>query len=177
MPYPHDAKAIHDVIMEVFDFYGIKEKVLSITFDNASANTAAINLFKTTLRPQHGETLFHQRCACHIINLCVQDGMKFFQGYLENIRTALGYIASSGSRIEEFAKLYKRASMKPIKLPTDIGHRWNLTYLMLNACLPYKEVITTYYNLKNPTELLQEFDWQIASCFYNFLKVFYEATH
>ena len=50
--------------MEDFDLYGIKEKVLSINFDNASANNVAINLFKTTLRSPHGSTLFHQKCAC-----------------------------------------------------------------------------------------------------------------
>ena len=100
IPYPHDANVIYTTIMEVFDLYGIKEKVLSITFDNTSANNAAINLFKTTLRPPHGGTLFHQKCACHIINLCVQDGMKHVEDYLENIRSALSYIASVGSRIQ-----------------------------------------------------------------------------
>ena len=83
----------------IFYFYGIKNKVLSITFDNASANNAAIRLFKNTLRPPHGGTLFHQKCACHIINLCVQDGMEHFKDYLNNIRTALSFIASSGGRL------------------------------------------------------------------------------
>ena len=71
--FPRDANVIYSTIMDVFDFYGIKDKVLSITFDNASTNNAAIRLFKTTLRPPHGGTFFHQKCACHIINLRVQD--------------------------------------------------------------------------------------------------------
>ncbi|PON39209.1 hypothetical protein PanWU01x14_306590 [Parasponia andersonii] len=45
--------------MEVFDLYGIKEKVLSITFENASANNTTIKLFNTTLRPSHGNIFFH----------------------------------------------------------------------------------------------------------------------
>ena len=127
--------------MEVFDLYDFKKKVLSITFDNPSTNNVAINLFKITLRPPHGGTLFNQKYACYIINLCVQDGMKHFEYYLENIRSALSYIASAGSRIQEFAQHCKRSGVKPRKLPTDVSHRWNSTYLMLKACLPYKEVI------------------------------------
>ncbi|PON79582.1 hypothetical protein TorRG33x02_235370, partial [Trema orientale] len=57
--YPHNATTIYNTIMEVFDLYGIKEKVLSITFDNAFAKNAAIKLFNMTLRPSHGNTLFH----------------------------------------------------------------------------------------------------------------------
>ena len=68
--YLHDANVIYNTIMEVFDLYGIKEKILSITFDNASINNTVINLFKITLRLPHGGTLFHQKCACHVINLC-----------------------------------------------------------------------------------------------------------
>ena len=176
IPYPHDANVIYTTIMEVFDLYGIKEKVLSITFDNASANNAAINLFKTTLRPPHGGTLFHQKCACHIINLCVQDGMKHVEDYLENIQSALSYIASVGSRIQEFAQHCKRSGVKPRKLPTDVSHRWNSTYLMLKACLPYKEVINGYYNTHCPDSQLTDLDWEIGTCFFYFLKVFYDAT-
>ena len=79
-----------------FYFYGIKDKVLSINFDSAFANNAAIKLFKTTLRLLHGGTLFHQKCACHIINMCIQDWMDHFKDYLNNIQIALSFIASSG---------------------------------------------------------------------------------
>ena len=69
MPYPHDASSIYNAITEVFDLYNIREKVMSITFDNVSAKNAAINLFKTTLKLPFSGKFFHQRCACHIINL------------------------------------------------------------------------------------------------------------
>ena len=50
---------IYYSIMFVFDLYGIKNKVLSLTFDNVSSNTTAINLFKYSLKPPHGSQLFH----------------------------------------------------------------------------------------------------------------------
>ena len=64
--------------MKVFTFYGIENKVLTVTFDNASSNTTAIKMFKANLKPPFGGEIFHQRCACHIINLVVQVGMKLY---------------------------------------------------------------------------------------------------
>ena len=58
IPYPHEA--IYNSIMFVFDLYVIKDKVLSLTFDNVSINSVAINLFKQTLKPSHGGLVFHQ---------------------------------------------------------------------------------------------------------------------
>lgn len=98
-PYPHNANAIFSTIMEVFTLYGIENKVLTITFDNASANNAAINMFKMNLKPPFGGEIFHQRCACHIINLVVQAGMEILSSHLTNIRAALSFISSSGARL------------------------------------------------------------------------------
>ena len=83
--------------MDVFNFYGIENKVLTITFDNASANIAAINLFKTNLKPPFGGEIFHQHCACHIINLVVQAGIEIISENLTKIRDALAFISSSGA--------------------------------------------------------------------------------
>ena len=157
--------------MEIFDLYGIKEKVLSITFDNA-----AISLFKQTLKPHYGGSFFHQRCACHIINLVVQDGMKQFEVYLDNVRAALSFISSSGTRMQEFVQNIQWFGMTPKWLPTIVPNRWNAAYLMLEVALSYKDMVTTYYNGRNADRLLTEADWQICQCFYYFLKVFYDAT-
>ena len=84
--------------------------------------------------------------------------MKHFEYYSENIRSALIYIASDGSHIQEFIQHYKRLGLKPRKLLTDVSHRWNSIDLMLKACLPYKEVINGYYNTHCPDSQLTELD-------------------
>ena len=49
--------------------------------------------------------LVHQRCACHIINLIVEFGLKRFNLYLENFRTAINFLISSNQRIALFKKI------------------------------------------------------------------------
>ncbi|KAK2662684.1 hypothetical protein Ddye_001258 [Dipteronia dyeriana] len=56
--------------------YEITYRIFSITLDNASVNTSSIALFVARNIPQDGGYFFHQRCACHIINLVVQAGLK-----------------------------------------------------------------------------------------------------
>ena len=84
--------------MSVFELYTIKDKVLSLTFDNASTNTAVINLFKQPLKPSYGGTLFYQRCACHIINLVVQGKFKQFGQNLDNIRNTIRFVRGSPAK-------------------------------------------------------------------------------
>ena len=175
-PYPHNANAIFSTIMEVFNFYGIEEKVLTITFDNASANTAAINMFKINLKPTFGGEIFHQRCACHIINLVVQAGIEYISPHLTNIRESLAFISSSGARLQEFREYCRNSQMRPRKFPTDVRHRWNSTYLMLQAAIPYQHLITAYVNSKHGEHLIFDTDWKIGEYFFKFLEVFYNAT-
>ena len=56
--------------------YKIDSKFFTVYFDNASENTAAIKILKNYLKPVLTGKNFHIQCICHIINLCVQDGLK-----------------------------------------------------------------------------------------------------
>ena len=72
----HDEPSIYDYLTSVFREYEIQSKIFSITFDNASNNKNAINLFVRTIEEGSLSEIFHVRCICHIINLIVQDGLK-----------------------------------------------------------------------------------------------------
>ena len=56
LDYPHNSE--NNYMIHVFNEYDITEKIMSITFDNTSANTSAINLFKDQLRPILNEDYF-----------------------------------------------------------------------------------------------------------------------
>ncbi|KAF7134717.1 hypothetical protein RHSIM_Rhsim04G0042400 [Rhododendron simsii] len=174
MEHPHNANQIFQCISGVFREFEIVDKVFSITFDNHTANSAAIELFKvnmTNLRCQ----FFHMRCVCHIINLVVQDGLESIAPQIKNIRNALLFIATSGVRQQEFDALCKSYNVKPKRMKTDMKIRWNSTFLMLKSCRKHTDVITAFVNAKSNCSLTHS-DWIIAFEFMKFLKVFYAAT-
>ena len=70
-PFPHNSHNLSQIILNVAKEYNIDSKIFSISFDNASENTAAIEILKRPFRPVLNGKLFHIRCVCHIINLCV----------------------------------------------------------------------------------------------------------
>ncbi|KAK3229454.1 hypothetical protein Dsin_001335 [Dipteronia sinensis] len=180
MDYSHTAQNIHDVIMSVIQDYGIQNHILSITLDNASANSKAIELFDNSTIPNTAVKFFHARCACHIINLIVKSGLKQVESRIDNIREALSWIMASNQRIAEFSRYCASKDILASKFQTDMPVRWNSTYLMLKSALQFAELITSFYNVNtaNDTrhEKLTDGDWYVATVFVEFLKVFYDVT-
>ena len=72
----HTGKAIFDCIFDIFTKMHIHDKILSITFDNASTNNFVIKLPTSTLTPPKGTSLLYMKFVCHIIILIVQDGLN-----------------------------------------------------------------------------------------------------
>jgi hypothetical protein len=80
------AKKVGCVIQE----FGLLDKIMSVTLDNATSNAKAMKSLTPLLAGYLGSeptptptdpnkikyNLFHQRCACHIINLIVKSGLK-----------------------------------------------------------------------------------------------------
>ena len=67
--------------------FGIRDKIFTITLDNASNNDVAIQILKRfwQIKDDHAK-LFHIRCCAHILNLIVKDGLKQVDSTLEKIR-------------------------------------------------------------------------------------------
>ncbi|GJR90229.1 zinc finger BED domain-containing protein RICESLEEPER 2-like protein [Tanacetum coccineum] len=82
----------------------------------------------------------HIRCAAHVINLIVQDGMKKVDNSIEGIRCAVKWIKKSGTRIEKFIKCAQSARCDSTKsLILDCPTRWNSTYAMLEVAHLYED--------------------------------------
>ncbi|KAL2899443.1 putative AC transposase, partial [Bienertia sinuspersici] len=63
---------------EAHNSFNIKtHKIFSISLDNATTNTKAMDFLKedTSIKLLLGGSLMHVRCCAHILNLCVQDGL------------------------------------------------------------------------------------------------------
>ena len=88
----HTADNIYIILKTIFEKYKIDNKIFAIGFDNASNNTAAIPHLITLCNPYFGGQFFHQRCACHVLNLCVQHGLVLLQDHITPIRNVLHYL-------------------------------------------------------------------------------------
>nr|GFA47179.1 hypothetical protein [Tanacetum cinerariifolium] len=94
--------------------------------------------------PCRGEWL-HIRCATHIVNLIVQDGIKHVGKSIESIRCSVKWIKKLGTRIEIFDNCTRSASCDNTKsLVLDIPTRWNSTYNMLEVAHEYKDAFARY---------------------------------
>ena len=71
----HSGSNIAERISTMLGEYGLTDKVFSITLDNASSNSTAMDTLKSLLSGYVGPLLMHQRCACHIINLMVKAAL------------------------------------------------------------------------------------------------------
>ena len=88
----HTADNIYIILKTIFEEYKIDNKIFAIDFDNASNNTAAIPHLITLCNHYFSGQFFHQRCACHVLNLCVQHGLALLQDHITPIRNALHYL-------------------------------------------------------------------------------------
>jgi len=125
----HTGENIVECIIKVIEEFELSEKIFSITLDNASANTSAMNVLKPLLSTYAPSFLMHQRCTCHIINLIVKSGLKRLKPYLQTIREAISFLNSSNVRIAAWKNYCRAAGERPRKFGLDMPIRWNSTYL------------------------------------------------
>ncbi|XP_042467077.1 zinc finger BED domain-containing protein RICESLEEPER 2-like [Zingiber officinale] len=88
--------------------------------------------------------LFHVRCCAHILNLCVQDGLREIEGIIGNIRESVEYVNRSEARRVQFAECVQQLQLKDKKLIRDCKTRWNSTFEMLSCALKFKEAFKMF---------------------------------
>ena len=92
----------------------------------------------------------HMRCAAHILNLIVKDGLEVIKNSIAKIRESVAFWTATPKRVEKFEEIAKHVKVKTEhKLGLDCKTRWNSTYKMLSIALPYKAVLTVQHVLRN----------------------------
>jgi hypothetical protein len=177
----HTGENIAERVLSVLEDYGVANKVFSVTLDNASSNTKAMDRLSSSLSGYVGTLFLHQRCACHIINLIVKCGLKRLEPYLDSFRTAIVFLNASNQRIAAFKSYCVAMNVRPRKFGIDVAVRWNSTYLMLKHLVPYKETFgvfmeTNYPRKQGEPQLLTNSHWYVAEKLLEFLELFYDAT-
>ncbi|KAJ3705877.1 hypothetical protein LUZ61_009582 [Rhynchospora tenuis] len=178
MPSRHTGQHISQAIYDKLILWNLDKKAFSLVLDNASSNDAAINdlLSRSQFRKNLlcDGNLFHQRCACHILNLIVQDGLSVMSGQIDAIRDTMKYIKHSQSRMEKFKLAASQEDVSYRKPAYDVQTRWNSTYLMLDLALHLKKAIIRYAKLdvRYPFSLSDDH----VVTLHGHLKVFYDTT-
>ncbi|KAJ9541479.1 hypothetical protein OSB04_027985 [Centaurea solstitialis] len=179
-------RAIEQCLLE----WGL-ERVLTITVDNASSNNVSVQYVKKTVNQWGGAILggqhMHLRCAAHILNLIVQEGLDDYGASIAKIRDVVRYVRGSSTRLQklkECADQAKITSKKTVCL--DVATCWNSTYFMLEAAEKYQKAFERME--MNDVGYVKEFctgevkkcpnesDWEFGRLFVKFLKIFHDCT-
>lgn len=178
LEYPHTGYAIEEELVRCLTDWEVRDKVFTLTLDNASNNTSAC---EELIRNHKHELLFegehlHVRCSAHILNILVQDGMRVIHTAIEKIRELLKHIDSSPSRLQVFNSLAVGMGLNPKSgIYLDIPTRWNSTFKMLKEALKYKTVLNSYAHRSFEISPSEE-EWAKAEAICEFLKAFEELT-
>lgn len=192
----HKGATISDVLLECLAEWGI-ERIFTITVDNATANTSALKKFKDEFRLLGDDSLvlggrfMHMRCAAHILNLIVKEGLEEVEASVTAICNGNQYVRSNTQGMNSFELRVDNGRLTIGSLLLDIKTRWNSMYLMLTRAIKYKLAFDKmvaedklYYDYfleyeKDGTQRIgppTSEDWDKIDKLVSFLIIFYNIT-
>ena len=122
--------------------------------------------------------MLHMRCAAHILNLIIQDGLSFINDGIERIRDSVIYRIGSPKKRQNFEENAQQLRVQCTKeLVLDCKTRWNSTYLILSTTLIYKNVFLCLAKREiSYTCLPYDYDWELAKYICERLELFHSVT-
>ncbi|KAL5578436.1 hypothetical protein UlMin_020135 [Ulmus minor] len=144
VPCPHNAETISDALMGCLMDWNVDRKLSTLTIDNCTTNNDAIPIMKDKLFSSSlmlSGDFFQMRCAIHILNIIVKDGMSILDEGIVNICESVSYWTATTKRNEKFMETARQLHIQSTKvLALDMPIRWNSTYVMLSTALIYKSI-------------------------------------
>ena len=166
------------------------DKVMTVTVDNASANDTGVDYLRKQLQKTNiaKGKFVKMRCASHITNLVVRDGLHEVDPSIQRVRAAVRYIKNGTSRLVKFKEIAEEEKVDTKAfLKLDCPTRWNSTYLMLKSAIVYEKVFLRLAE-DDPNYVIDlseardgfghpdEDDWENAKKMAQFLQHFYDLT-
>ena len=168
---------LKNALMTVFTNFGIQNKILSLGVDNASSNTKCIDyMFESRCLDFLVKDFFHVRCVCHVLNLCVQDGIQTLSYIVNPVRKAIRWIRSADRNRRSFKEACRNKSVPYKSFNLDMPIKWGSTYKLLRDTYIYKEIISDLYNNAMGEDILTQDLWDVAQAFCSLLAIFDKAT-
>ena len=168
VPPSHTKEIISDVLLDFLLDWNMDRKISTITVDNCSSNDGMIDILREKLSLNNSLLLngkvFHMRCATHILNLVVKEGLDVIRVEIEKNLDSVAFWSATPSRVEKFEDATRQLRIPcNKKLCLDCKTRWNSTYLMLSIAIAYKDV---FPRLKQREKLYtivpSEEEWNLA---------------
>ncbi|GJY48492.1 zinc finger BED domain-containing protein RICESLEEPER 2-like protein [Tanacetum coccineum] len=181
-PVPHTGSALAKTLINVLVKFKLENKIMSITLDNAINNTSAISKLRLKYEPPIEGRFYHSRCAAHIINLCVQDGLavKDMNTIKESFKTILKDVFKSGGKNQQrYSKICKQEGKPCLSPHWDVPTRWKSIYHMFLSGLKQKSSLMYFHDLlasKNRCHPFPAENWVIIEGLTQLLEVFNNAT-
>jgi hypothetical protein len=134
--------------------------VSTVTLDNCTTNGSLMDKMQDKLPLPSlmlKGKLLHMRCAAHIINLIVRDGMSVMEDGIERVRDSVGFWSATPKRHERFEHTVVQMHLKYNKrIALYYKTRWNSTYIMLTIALEYQTVFIVLLTKKACMLLLSQ---------------------
>ena len=143
VPESHTAAYIHQIFFDTLVRFGIRDRVMSTTTDNASNVVAGLQITNTQL----GVDYHPLRCAAHVLNLIVNQALRKLPGAIEKIHEIavtlrrVSYAKTVFEEAQRTVNLELRNGRRIKTIPLDVKTRWNSTFLMLERALELRRAI------------------------------------
>ena len=106
MPPPHTKEVLSDMLLDFLLDWNMDRELFTITVDNCLSNDGMIDILSEKLSSSGSLLLngkiFHMRCAAHVLNLIVKEGLDVIRVEIENICESVAYWSATPSRVEKF---------------------------------------------------------------------------
>ncbi|KAF7145491.1 hypothetical protein RHSIM_Rhsim04G0132300 [Rhododendron simsii] len=180
VPCPHTAEVLCEMLMETILEWDIDRKLSTLIVDNCTTNNAMVNILLDKFGGDHiwFKGFFHVRCAAHILNLILTDGLDVIKSSIEKVRDSVAYWTVSPKREEKFEDATRQLGITyDRKLSLDCPSRWNSTFLMLQNAIEYKSVFCRL-KLKDSQYKCcpNDDDWKLAPDICERLEIFCKVT-
>jgi hypothetical protein len=128
----HNGYNMANAIMEVLCEFGLAEKTLALTTDNASAMISCGENILEELEEEFQNLGFtHYRCAAHVLNLAVNKGLSVISESVKKVRSLMSYIKNSQPVRDSLKTLCEVKGINYLAPELDVNTRWNSTFYML----------------------------------------------
>ncbi|KAH9801067.1 BED-type domain-containing protein [Citrus sinensis] len=177
---PHTADCISQILVKCLMDWNLDRKLSTVTLDNCSTNDAMVARLKGLLSTESmilSGNFFHMRCAAHILNLIVKDGLSVIESGITHVRDSVSYWSSSPKRVEKFELACRQIQIDVKKLGLDCPTRWNSTFAMLELAVKYKSVFSRLQTLEPQYKCLPSSEeWELAKQMLDYLRPFSKLT-